>query len=338
MENRIRIRTVVLLAACSLLVGCDGNAVQDSTPAGLILPSGTATAAPPPATIAPTGTESPPTPSRTALDRRAYTVKAEKADVWNLPENENTYVDLQTQLILGEKVLILEQSGDWSRIVAVEQPSRKDPLGYPGWVRSDTLAAGWLSARQYAVVMKPRSALLDQPDGSLVLNVTLDTHLPVIDAQESWIRVHLPDDRTGWLPAGDVRIAEDLASPVPLDGIFDLAEQLIGVPYLWGGTTAAALDCSGYTYRLYHAYGITLSRDADDLASGGVPVARSDLQKGDMIFTSGSSGGAVSHLGMYWGNSMVLDASGEHGVMLRPMTDFFTGMYWISAKRFLPQR
>ncbi|HEX7434057.1 MAG TPA: hypothetical protein VF326_10380 [Anaerolineaceae bacterium] len=81
------------------------------------------------------------------------TVSVEVLDVWDEPAHEKDYWSRQTQLILGERVLILAEVGDWASIVAVEQPSHKDPRGYPGWVRRGSLVNGWSQADKVAVVM-----------------------------------------------------------------------------------------------------------------------------------------------------------------------------------------
>jgi hypothetical protein len=277
-----------------------------------------------------------PTPALPTPDPREYVVITAKADVWDAPANENSYWNLQTQLILGEKVLVVDRQGEWSKIAAVEQPSKKDPLGYPGWVRSEFIAAGWPSAHLYAVVMAPHGPLRDEPGGSLLKSLYLDTRLPVESTQKDWVQVRLPDGKTGWLSSGDVRLTDNLSSPIPADGLFALAQALIGVKYQWGGTTTDSLDCSGFTYRVFHAYGILLSRDADDQALGGVFVARKDIRKGDLIFVSEQSGGLVSHMSIYWENSTVLDAVTIRGVVIRTFPDFFTNYYWITARRYLP--
>jgi cell wall-associated NlpC family hydrolase len=184
--------------------------------------------------------------------------------------------------------------------------------------------------------MAPHSSVRADPGGSLLLPVYLDTRLPVESTQTDWVQVQLPDGRSGWISARDVRRTDDLQSRIPADGLFALAQALIGAPYRWGGTTADSLDCSGLTYRVFHAFGILLSRDADDQALGGEFVARKDLRQGDLIFVSEQSGGAVSHMSIYWGNDTVLDAATQRGVTIRTFPDFFTFYYWITARRYLP--
>ncbi len=45
-----------------------------------------------------------------------------------------------TELLPGEPVLVVETRGEWVEVRAPHQPSRKDPAGYPGWIRSGALA------------------------------------------------------------------------------------------------------------------------------------------------------------------------------------------------------
>lgn len=50
-----------------------------------------------------------------------------------------------TSLVLGEEVFVVEVQGEWTRVLAPDQPTHLDPAGYPGWVRSDALADAPLS-------------------------------------------------------------------------------------------------------------------------------------------------------------------------------------------------
>jgi hypothetical protein len=50
-----------------------------------------------------------------------------------------------TSLAWGEQVLVVEAQGEWTRVLAPDQPTHLDPAGYPGWVRSDALTDAPLS-------------------------------------------------------------------------------------------------------------------------------------------------------------------------------------------------
>jgi gamma-D-glutamyl-L-lysine dipeptidyl-peptidase len=276
----------------------------------------------------------PPSPTP---DPREYSVNIPVAQVWDAPENEDQYWHLQTELLMGERVLVLEQTGEWARIAAVDQPSGKDPLGYPGWVRFEALHQGWENADQYAIVMVPQSPLRAEPGGEALLNLSLDLRLPVVITDEDWVQVRLPDGRTGWLSQADVRLIENLSQPIPAAALFALAERLIGQPYKWGGTTSAAPDCSGLTYRLFHAYGILIGRDAGDQAGYGEPTTQDELRKGDLVFTSDTSGGTITHVAMYWGEGKILDSSGNAGVTIRPLLELLRVNTWVTARMVFPK-
>lgn len=58
----------------------------------------------------------------------------------------------ETQLLKGEPAEVVEQAGDWVRVVAPWQPSPKDDRGYPGWVRAAHLEPGEASLRPAAAI------------------------------------------------------------------------------------------------------------------------------------------------------------------------------------------
>jgi cell wall-associated NlpC family hydrolase len=79
----------------------------------------------------------------------------------------------------------------------------------------------------------------------------------------------------------------------------------IGVPYVWGAVGPRAFDCSGLVMWAFKRVGISLPRTSAAQSRVGVPVAKSDLRPGDLVFFYSP----VSHVGMYIGNGMVVHAS-----------------------------
>lgn len=62
---------------------------------------------------------------------------AREVAVYRDPDDASERV---TSLALGEEVVVVEVQGEWSRVLAPDQPTHLDPTGYPGWVRTDALA------------------------------------------------------------------------------------------------------------------------------------------------------------------------------------------------------
>jgi cell wall-associated NlpC family hydrolase len=115
--------------------------------------------------------------------------------------------------------------------------------------------------------------------------------------------------------------------PPPPDGkVAQHALRYLGVPYVWGGTSAAGLDCSGLVWLAYREAGITLPRVAQAQYEATARVSRDALQLGDLVFFWATDGVPwVSHVGIYVGNGLMVDAP-TTGAVVR-VEPIFTG-YW----------
>jgi cell wall-associated NlpC family hydrolase len=87
------------------------------------------------------------------------------------------------------------------------------------------------------------------------------------------------------------------------------AEQYLGVPYQWGGTSpSTGFDCSGLVQHVYADLGISLPRTSQEQVSVGTPVdSIADAQPGDLVFFEPSASGP-GHVGIYIGNGQMIDA------------------------------
>ncbi|MEJ4099370.1 C40 family peptidase [Corynebacterium mastitidis] len=96
------------------------------------------------------------------------------------------------------------------------------------------------------------------------------------------------------------------AAPSSSNGqsIVDVARTKIGSPYVYGAAGPNAFDCSGFTSWVYSQVGKAIPRTSQAQASAGTPVAYEDLQPGDIV----AFYGGASHVGIYAGNGMIIDA------------------------------
>jgi cell wall-associated NlpC family hydrolase len=93
------------------------------------------------------------------------------------------------------------------------------------------------------------------------------------------------------------------ATPAAQVAVNTALDQL-GDPYVWGGAGPDSFDCSGLTQFAYAAAGISLPHSAEMQSTIGTPVARADLQPGDLVFFYSP----VGHVGIYIGNGQMVHA------------------------------
>jgi cell wall-associated NlpC family hydrolase len=82
-----------------------------------------------------------------------------------------------------------------------------------------------------------------------------------------------------------------------------IAEQYLGVPYVWGGASPSGFDCSGLTMYVYAQLGVSLPHNAAAQYGMGTPVPRDALEPGDLVFFDG-----LGHVGIYVGGGSFIHA------------------------------
>jgi cell wall-associated NlpC family hydrolase len=220
---------------------------------------------------------------------------------------------MPTQVLYGERVLVVERRGAWTRIAVPDQPSPLDPRGYPGWIQSWQLRPA-RAAKATVTVTVPRATL------STGREVSFGTELPVVEAGAKSLVVRTPAGAVAQLSAA-------AAKPLPRTraDLVRSAQQFLGLRYLWGGLSAWGYDCSGLTWAVYRAHGITIPRDADAQFTAGRPISLADAKPGDLIFYGTSF---VHHVTMYLGGGRMIEAPNSASeVRIVPIrTDDFAGV------------
>jgi cell wall-associated NlpC family hydrolase len=105
--------------------------------------------------------------------------------------------------------------------------------------------------------------------------------------------------------------------------IIRLAQTWLGVPYVFGGCSRGGVDCSCLVQSVYAAVGVHLPRVAVDQFNATQPVT--DPQPGDLVFFANTYEPGISHVGIYIGNGMQINAPTTGQVV--SVAPVFTG-YW----------
>jgi gamma-D-glutamyl-L-lysine dipeptidyl-peptidase len=227
--------------------------------------------------------------------------------VQNMYSRASLDADVVSQAIYGANVAVLDQSPGWARVRTADD--------YTGWTPAETLRIGQTYATRgrvaevsslFAHLYREASVTKHAP----LLTVPFETKLEVIAESPDntrWLQVRLPDDRSGWVQAGDVQFG---AKPISIAEMIVLGKRFLGIPYTWGGTSSFGYDCSGFAQMLCRRRGISMPRDAQPQAdwSGVAPVKRAELQPGDLLYFGGSDK-KITHTGIYIGGGQFLNAT-----------------------------
>jgi gamma-D-glutamyl-L-lysine dipeptidyl-peptidase len=126
--------------------------------------------------------------------------------------------------------------------------------------------------------------------------------------RDGWVRIRTAYAYPGWIPEPALGGGPDPAWLEPqVNEPLDLARSLLGSPYLWGGMTAAGIDCSGLVHMSFRAAGRLVPRDADQQEDAADPVPADALRHGDLV-TYGDETRA-DHIAFWLGEGRILHAT-----------------------------
>ena len=135
--------------------------------------------------------------------------------------------------------------------------------------------------------------------------------------------------------------ADDAFNAPRMDNIIDEAYSHLGTRYRSGSKGPYAFDCSGFTSYVYgQQTGINIGASSRDQYARNIPINRSEMQRGDLVFfTSPGSGRGVGHVGIVvdydplTGEFSFIHASSKDGVKVSSSTDGYYSRRYIGVRR-----
>jgi len=129
--------------------------------------------------------------------------------------------------------------------------------------------------------------------------------MSIFPARKPFLRVAAGLALSGGLLAA-AAVPANAAGVVNSAAVLATADDYLGTPYRFGGTTPAGFDCSGYTQHVFAQNGVSIPRTADAQMDASTRVSASNAQPGDLVFFV--RGGRAYHVGIYTGDGRMMDS------------------------------
>ena len=238
--------------------------------------------------------------------------------VANLRSEPKHSAELATQATLGTPVKVLKKEGSWYLI--------QTPDLYLSWVDAGGLQL--MTEQEFTTWKKTDKIIYTQTYGhafetteatSRISDLVAGDVLQLLGTDGDYHKVQFPDGRIAFVATEESQDYQSWTDALVTDAeaLITTSKTLMGVPYLWGGTSTKGVDCSGFTKTIYFLNGMVIPRDASQQVHTGKAVDSvanfENLEKGDLLFfgrkATDSSAEKVVHVGMWIGDNQFIHSS-----------------------------
>lgn len=244
-----------------------------------------------------------------------------RTSVANIRSNPGHSSELATQATLGTPLKVLKQDGDW---YLVQTPDK-----YLAWVDHGGITR--LSKEEFSLWKAAEKVIFTETfgqsfakpstDSEMVSDLVAGDILEIKSEKNGFFEVQYPDGRLAFIEKSKaISYTKWLDSLEQKEqDLVETSKKLMGLPYLWGGTSSKGVDCSGFTKTIFFMNGMVIPRDASQQVHTGVVVDSirnfENLKPGDLLFfgtpATDSSKERVVHVGMWIGDNKFIHSSGN---------------------------
>ncbi|MDQ8143491.1 C40 family peptidase [Chryseobacterium sp. CFS15] len=187
--------------------------------------------------------------------------------------------EIVTEILYGESADILEVNKNWTKI-------KMHYDGYEGWMDTKQIkpvTEEYLANRKVTMITEDFSSVMTL-EGKTLLSMGSEVEFPAVASRRS----------------------HDLRESIALT-----AKEFLNIPYLWGGKSFFAVDCSGFVQLVFKIHNIKVPRDTYQQAEVGEALSFvEESQPGDLAFFENSEG-KIIHVGIMLDNQKIIHASGK---------------------------
>src|SRR5690606_8866023 len=256
-----------------------------------------------------------------SADMEGKTEGVIKISVANLRSRPSHSSELVTQAILGTPVKVYKKDGGWYYI--------QTPEGYLAWVDyggvtpfTENDLSAWKAADK-VIYLKTYGFAYEgaSEDSQVVSDLVAGNILEILGEKNGFYKVKYPHGKEGYIEQTHAQPYKQWLAGLQPTGetLIETSKKFMGIPYLWGGTSAKGVDCSGYTKTIFFLNGIIIPRDASQQIHTGIEVDTErnfeNLIPGDLLFfgrkATATSPERVIHVGMWIGDNKFIHAMGD---------------------------
>lgn len=249
--------------------------------------------------------------------------------VANLRTKPGHASEMATQALLGTQVDILQKARSEFRV--------RTPEGYISWVPTSAVSAktkaeieNWKKSDKVIYTNEFGKAYSQPNSQSIrVSDLVYGNILQLTKEDGQYYEVKYPDGRVGFIPKNEATSFGKWIDSRQLtsDNVISSAKTMLGLPYLWGGTSVKGVDCSGFTKTAFYMNGYVIPRDASQQVLAGdkveinnekgefdTNVALKNLKPADLLFfaagKNSNPNARVTHVAIYIGNGEFIHSAG----------------------------
>lgn len=278
--------------------------------------------------------------------------------VANMRTKPDHAAEMASQVLMGTQVDILQKDRGDYRI--------RTPEGYIAWIPTSSITAMTKEeAKQWneqpkIIYTSEFGKSLSEPNtqSQRVSDLVYGDILVLKGEKNNYFEVSYPDGRKAYIKKDEALSLKkwiDSRNPTA-ENLISSAKTMLGLPYLWGGTSVKGVDCSGFTKTAYFMNGYVIPRDASQQVLAGETVdildseghfdpekALKNLKPADLLFFAAGKNtnpnARVTHVAIYMGNGTFIHAAGSVRInsMLKDAANYddFQTRTVVAAKRYL---
>lgn len=214
----------------------------------------------------------------------------------NLMQKPNLGSSLESQLLFGENVEIINKNNHWIFCRSMED-------NYKGWVKSDCI--GEIQNQNFQI-SSPMSYIFTEPNikSQTIARLFFNSKLKITNKNKTWFECNY-NGKKGYVYAKHL-IDISYKSKNKLIWV-EKAKQFLDVIYLWGGKSCLGLDCSALVQLAVQSSQISFPRNSNDQFHSKIlkETSMRNLKKGVLIFWDG-------HVAIAINNKDIIHANAFH--------------------------